>query len=166
MTLERLWAGWRGAYVSGLAPEGQPGGCVFCRIIDTDDDEAALVLERTDRTIAIMNLYPYGSGHLMVAPLRHVGSIEDLDDDETAALALAQTRAVRAIRAAYGPDGINLGANMGRAAGAGVPDHVHLHVLPRWAGDTNFMTSVAEARVLPEALTDSYHKLLASWPDA
>jgi len=165
MSLERLWAGWRGAYVSGLTPDGQPGGCVFCRLVAADDDEAALVLERRELTIAVMNLYPYGSGHLMLAPTRHVGSIEGLDDDETTALAFAQTRAVRALRATYGPDGINLGANLGRAAGAGVPDHVHLHALPRWAGDTNFMTSVAEARVLPEALTDSYHKLIANWPD-
>src|SRR4029079_2741006 len=97
MSLERLWAGWRGTYVSGLTPAGQPGECVFCRIVATDDDEAALVLERTEHTIAIMNLYPYGSGHLMVAPLRHVGSIEDLRDDETTALAFAQQRAVRAI---------------------------------------------------------------------
>jgi diadenosine tetraphosphate (Ap4A) HIT family hydrolase len=165
MSLERLWAGWRGEYVSGLTPDGHPGECVFCRIIASDDDEAALVLERTERTIAVMNLYPYGSGHLMIAPLRHVGSIEDLDDNEVAALARAQQRAVVAIRAAFRPDGINLGANLGRAAGAGVPDHVHVHALPRWAGDTNFMTSVAEARVLPEPLSDSYHKLRANWPD-
>ena len=164
MSLERLWAGWRGTYVSGLTPAGQPGECVFCRIVATDDDEAALVLERTEYTITIMNLYPYGSGHLMVAPVRHVGSIEELSDDETTALAFAQRRAVRAIRATYEPDGINLGANLGRAAGAGIPDHTHIHALPRWAGDTNFMTSVAEARVLPEPLSDSYHKLRKHWP--
>ncbi|MGH8979139.1 MAG: HIT family protein [Acidimicrobiia bacterium] len=165
MSLERLWAGWRGAYVSGLTPDGHAGECVFCRIVATDDDEAAMVLERTEYTIAVMNLYPYGSGHLMIAPLHHVGSLEDLDDTETAALAFAQRRALRAVRAAYGPEGINLGANLGRAAGAGVPDHVHVHVLPRWAADTNFMTSVAEARVLPEPLTDSYRKLRSHWPD-
>jgi ATP adenylyltransferase len=165
MSLERLWAGWRGAYVSGLTPEGQTGGCIFCRIIATDDDQSALVLERSEHTIAVMNLYPYGSGHMMVAPLRHVASVEDLDVTEATAVALAQTRAVRAARSAYGPDGINLGANLGRAAGAGVPDHLHFHVLPRWAGDTNFMTSVAEVRVLPEPLGDSYHKLRSHWPD-
>jgi ATP adenylyltransferase len=171
VTLERLWAGWRSAYVSGLTEDaadtdnaGAATGCVLCRLVAATDDEAALVLERAPLTITVMNLYPYGSGHLMVAPKRHVPSIEDLDDDETTALARAQTRAVQAIRATYQPDGINLGANLGRAAGAGIPGHLHVHVLPRWSGDTNFMTSVAEVRVLPESLDVGYEKLRAHWP--
>ena len=125
MSLERLWAGWRGTYiVRARHRPADPAIACSAAIIATDDDEAALVLERTEHTIAVMNLYPYGSGHLMVAPVRHVGSIEELSDDETTALdACAQRRAVRAIRATYEPDGINVGANLGRAAGAGVPDH-------------------------------------------
>jgi diadenosine tetraphosphate (Ap4A) HIT family hydrolase len=166
--LDRLWAGWRSDYVSGLsddAPSVDDGdGCVFCKLIAATDDEAALVLERTELTITVMNLYPYGSGHLMVAPMRHVASLELLDDAETVELARAQARAVTAIRAAYSPDGLNLGANLGRAAGAGIPGHLHVHVLPRWSGDTNFMTAVAEVRVLPERLEDGYHKLKAHWP--
>jgi ATP adenylyltransferase len=112
-----------------------------------------------------MNLYPYGSGHLLVFPTRHVASFEDLGDHELLAQAHAQVRALRAVRAAYSPDGFNLGVNMGRAGGAGVPTHLHEHVLPRWTGDTNFMTSVAEARVIPEDLPVAYEKLRSVWPE-
>jgi ATP adenylyltransferase len=164
MPLERLWAGWRSAYVSGLTDDEDDDGCVFCRLVAATDDETALVLERTPYTITAMNRYPYGSGHLMVAPIRHLASFEDLDETETTELARAQTRAVQAIRATYVPDGLNLGVNLGRAAGAGIPGHLHIHVLPRWAGDTNFMTSVAEVRVLPESLDVGYQKLRAHWP--
>jgi ATP adenylyltransferase len=132
--------------------------------VNATDDAEALVLERTAATITVMNLYPYGSGHLMVAPVQHVAAYDDLDDDGNIAIARAQLRALRAIRAAYGPDGANVGANLGKAAGAGVPGHLHVHVLPRWNGDTNFMTSVAEARVLPESLRTGYDKLKAVWP--
>jgi len=164
MSLERLWAGWRSSYVSAPTTGTDDDGCVLCRLAAADDDRAALVLERTERTITVMNLYPYGSGHLMAAPLRHVAGLDELDDDDALALTQAQVRAIRAIRAAYAPDGINLGANLGRAAGAGVPGHLHVHVLPRWAGDTNFMTSVAETRVLPETLHEGYAKLVEVWP--
>ena len=122
------------------------------------------MVERTPRTITVLNLYPYGSGHLMVAPTRHLASLEDLDDDEAVEVTRAQIRALRAIRAAYSPDGVNLGVNIGRAAGAGVPTHLHVHVLPRWNGDTNFMTTTAGVRVLPETLQTGYEKLRAAWP--
>jgi ATP adenylyltransferase len=137
----------------------------MCRIVNAPDDAEALVLERTPETITVMNLYPYGSGHLLVLPTRHVASFEDLGDHELLAQSRAQVRALRAIRAAYSPDGFNLGVNIGRAGGAGVPTHVHEHVLPRWSGDTNFMTTVAETRVLPESLRAGYDKLRAVWPD-
>ena len=146
MSLERLWAGWRASYVSDPKTGRTDNGCVICKLVAATDDKAALVLERTPLTITVMNLYPYGSGHLMVAPTRHVASLEDLTESELLAVSQGQVRALRAIRAAYRPDGVNLGVNIGRAAGAGVPDHLHVHVLPRWSGDTNFMTSVAEAR--------------------
>jgi ATP adenylyltransferase len=161
--LERLWADWRSTYVSGGGADDEDG-CVLCNLVHATDDEEALVLERTPRTITVMNLYPYGSGHLMVAPVRHVAAFDDLDDDDNIAIARAQVRALRAIRAAYQPDGVNVGANLGRAAGAGIPGHLHVHVLPRWAGDTNFMTSIGEARVLPESLRTGYDKLKAVWP--
>ena len=166
MTLERLWAGWRTEYVSATGAEGPADdGCVFCRILDSGEpDEATHVVRRTDRAVAILNAFPYTSGHLMVMPVRHVGEIEDLDADEGAAVWSLVGESVRALKAAYGPDGLNVGANLGRAAGAGVPGHLHLHVLPRWSGDTNFMTSVAEARVMPETLEASAAKLRAAWP--
>jgi ATP adenylyltransferase len=162
--LERLWAGWRNEYVSHPDTGRTDTDCVFCNLIAATDDREALVLERTPQTITVMNLYPYGSGHLMVAPIAHVPTFEDLPDDDLVALSRAQVRALRAIRAAYNPDGVNLGANIGRAAGAGVPTHLHVHVLPRWSGDTNFMTTVAEARVLSESLRTGYDKLKAAWP--
>ena len=136
----------------------------MCDLVDATDDADALVLERTSETITVMNLYPYGSGHLMVAPRRHAAAFDDLSDAENIAIARAQVRAMRAIRAAYEPDGLNVGANLGRAAGAGIPGHLHVHVLPRWSGDTNFMTSVAEARVLPEALPVTWKRLREAWP--
>ena len=165
MSLERLWAGWRTNYVSDAATGRDDTPCVMCRIVASTDDADALVLERTAKTITIMNLYPYGSGHVMAVPTRHVASIEDLDDEELLDLSHAQVRAMRAIRSAYSPDGVNLGVNIGRAAGAGVPTHLHVHILPRWSGDTNFMTSVAEVRIMSEDLRTGYDKLLANWPD-
>jgi ATP adenylyltransferase len=125
--------------------------------------EATLVLERTATTVTVMNLYPYGSGHVLIAPRRHEGDLDALTDSEAGELMAAQRRAVRALGAAYGCDGINLGANLGLAAGAGLPDHLHFHALPRWSGDTNFMTAVAETRVLPESLETGWSKLHAVW---
>jgi ATP adenylyltransferase len=113
---------------------------------------------------AVLNAYPYTSGHLMVMPVRHVGEIEDLDDDEMTELWAGVRDAVLALKAAYRPDGINVGLNLGRSAGAGVPGHLHVHALPRWDGDTNFMTTVAGARVMPETLADSQAKVGAAWP--
>jgi ATP adenylyltransferase len=162
--LERLWADWRAGYVTAPDTGRADAPCVFCRLAAATDDAAALVLERAEHTLTVMNLYPYGSGHLMIAPLRHEPDLDGLGDDEAFALTTAQQRALRAIRAAYSPDGVNVGANLGRAAGAGIPGHLHVHVLPRWSGDTNFMTTVAETRVLPESLRDGYEKLRASWP--
>lgn len=165
MSIERLWAGWRSAYVSSVAPsEAEADGCVMCRLVDAPDDRAALVLERTETTVTVMNLYPYVSGHLMVAPRRHEPDLDGLTDDEAAELVAAQRRALRAVRSAYSPDGVNLGVNLGRAAGAGVPGHLHVHLLPRWIGDTNFMTTVAEVRVMPEDLVTGYDRLAKVWP--
>jgi len=181
MSLEQLWAGWRAGYVAsvsnppeapGSAPApggdpatGVPAECVFCRIISSSsDDEARLVVASTGETVAIMNAYPYASGHLLVMPVRHVSELGELTASESTGLWSMTTEAVEAVEAAYAPDGMNIGANLGRAAGAGIPRHLHLHVVPRWIGDTNFMTAVASVRVMPEALTVSWAKLRASWP--
>ncbi len=166
MNLDRLWAGWRATYIEGVATQPAPSGaegCLFERLA-AEPNADALVLARNDHAFAVMNAYPYTSGHLMVVPLRHEPTLAGLSRDEAAAvMALVQDANV-AVTAAFRPDGINVGVNIGRAAGAGVPDHVHVHVLPRWAGDTNFMTAVAEARVLPESLGVSFERLAAHWP--
>jgi ATP adenylyltransferase len=166
--LARLWAGWRTEYVSSAGAEGPADeGCVFCRILSSGlPDQETKVVWRGEHVVALLNAYPYTSGHLMVMPVRHVGELEGLDpgNGEATELWSAVTRAVVALKAAYSPEGINVGANLGRAAGAGVPGHFHVHALPRWNGDTNFMTSVAEVRVMPESLDATWAKLRAAWP--
>ena len=165
MTLDRLWAGWRATYINEVATQAEPatGECLFERLARADPDEA-LVLARSDHAFAVMNAYPYTSGHLMVAPIAHVATLAALTRDDASELMALTQDATAAVQAAYSPEGINVGVNIGRAAGAGIPGHVHVHVLPRWNGDTNFMTAVAEARVLPEPITLSYEKLKAVWP--
>lgn len=168
--LARLWAGWRTGYISRIAKddaEVRPdadGRSLFERILEADlPDEESFVLWRGERCFAVLNVFPYGSGHLMVLPNRAVPDLGDLDGDEAAELWAGVHTAVAAIRAAYEPDGVNVGLNLGAGAGAGVPDHLHVHCLPRWAGDTNFMTTVGEARVLPEPLGVTWTKLRDAW---
>jgi ATP adenylyltransferase len=166
VSLDHLWAGWRAGYIDGVANQPAPDGadgCLFERLAAEPETEA-LVLARNQHAFAVMNAYPYTSGHLMVAPLRHEATLTGLSRDEAAAVMHLVQDANVAVTAAYRPDGVNVGANIGRAAGAGIPGHVHVHVVPRWMGDTNFMTTVAEARVLPESLSASYEKLKLHWP--
>ena len=160
--LERLWAGWRGEY---MATAGDPDiACVFCRILDSGEpDETTHIVWRGEKVFAILNAYPYTSGHLMVMPYRHVGELDELDADESAELWPAVTQAVAAVRRAFEPEGMNVGLNLGRAAGAGVLGHLHVHALPRWLGDSNFMTTVAETRVLPEWLDETRAKIVEAW---
>jgi diadenosine tetraphosphate (Ap4A) HIT family hydrolase len=163
--MDRLWAGWRSSYVA-VAGNGEPaGGSLFTRILASGlpDDETHVVW-RGERNFAILNAYPYTCGHVLVMPYREVGELEDLTPDESAELWGAVRDAVVAIKAAYAPHGVNVGLNLGEAAGAGIPSHMHIHVLPRWNADSNFMTAVAEVRVLPEALGDTWRKLRAAWP--
>jgi ATP adenylyltransferase len=162
--LDHLWAGWRSEYIAGVTAKPPPSdACFFCALQELDDTEA-MILERSATTFTVMNAFPYTSGHMLVAPLRHESTLVGLGEPEAADLMGAIRRANRALDAAYHPGGVNIGANVGRAAGAGVPGHVHVHALPRWDGDTNFMTAVADARVLPEGLRASYDKLRAAWP--
>ena len=174
MSLERLWAGWRNDYVAAAgagaaasppAGSGEPDACVFCRIAASGPPSADNgVLWKGRTALVVLNAYPYASGHLMAVPLRHLGSLGDLLEEEAGELWAAARLGVAALEAAYRPDGINLGANLGEAAGAGIPKHLHLHVVPRWSGDTNFMTAVADTRVLPETLVSSWERLSAAWP--
>lgn len=174
MSLEQLWAGWRHEYVSAATDvertTGEPGtrdggGCVFCRLAGSGDpSEDNGVVWRGERTFVVLNAYPYASGHMLVLPLRHLGELPELTAEESAELWGATRLAAAALTAAYDPDGLNIGANLGRAAGAGIPGHLHLHALPRWSGDTNFMTSVGGLRVLPETMQSSWRRLCDAWP--
>ena len=164
--LDRIWNGWRAQYVNGVgdtAPRGE--GSVFTQILAAGvSDEDAHIVFRGQRVFAILNAFPYTSGHLMVLPYREVGDLEDLDTDEATELWATVTDAVRAVKSAYRPGGVNVGINMGRAAGGSISEHLHVHVVPRWTGDGNFMTAIAEARTLPEPLSFSAQKLRDAWP--
>jgi ATP adenylyltransferase len=164
--MERLWAGWRSSYVAAAGNGALAGeGSIFRRILDSDlPDEETHVVWRGPTCFAILNAFPYTSGHLLVMPYREVGEIEDLTPDEAAEMWGAVRDAVVALKAAYRPQGVNVGLNLGEAAGAGIPSHLHVHVLPRWNADSNFMTAVAEARVLPEPLGETWRKLRDAWP--
>jgi ATP adenylyltransferase len=145
--VEVLWTPWRKAYVTA---KGEPGACFLCRSVEQAPQEDSLVVHVTPLSFIVMNLYPYNAGHVMVAPRRHVGKLAEATPDELSEM-MALTRRLEAVMAeVYRPDGLNVGMNLGRAAGAGVPDHIHLHVVPRWTGDTNFMTAAGETRVIPE----------------
>jgi ATP adenylyltransferase len=166
--LEQLWAGWRHEYVvQATESERTRGddGCVFCVIAASGPPSADNgIVHRGERCFAVLNAYPYASGHLLVLPIRHVEELGDLTGPESDELWATTRAAVVALGGAYGPEGINLGANLGRAAGAGIPRHLHMHVVPRWAGDTNFMTAVAGVRVLPESLPVTGEKVHRDWP--
>ena len=154
--MKRLWAPWRMEYVAG---EQKPG-CLFCRVIEhPDDPDADLVVWRPEGALVIMNKFPYNPGHAMVVPIAHVPGLENLDDEQTTFLMRALRRTIDVLRGVMNPEGFNVGANVGRAAGAGIPDHVHFHVVPRWNGDTNFMPVTADTKVLPESLDQTYDRL-------
>jgi ATP adenylyltransferase len=153
--MERLWSPWRAAYVTSAS--GQPSGCVFCDTSQPGRDALLLVRGRT--CYVILNLYPYNNGHLMVVPNRHVASLQATTVEERDELMALTRIAEMALTEAYAPQGINMGINLGRPAGAGVLDHLHVHALPRWNGDTNFMTVIGETRVLPEDLATTKKRL-------
>ena len=158
--MRQLWAPWRLEYVQA---EGGGEGCVFCAAA-TGEDESHLVVHRGEHAFVVLNRFPYSSGHLLVAPRRHEGDLGELVDAEVLEIQRLATRGLQALGATYRPDGYNLGWNLGRVAGAGIVDHVHLHVVPRWSGDTNFMPVLADVRVLPEHLHATRHRLAEAWP--
>jgi ATP adenylyltransferase len=157
---KQLWAPWRLEYI-GSADEQQ--GCVLCAAAAADDEEG-LVVRRGLHAFVLLNKFPYSSGHLMVAPLRHTGDFGELEADEIVEIHRLASQGIGALAQTYGPQGYNLGWNLGRVAGAGVLDHVHLHVVPRWAGDTNFMPVLADVKVLPEHLAQTRRRLADAWP--
>ena len=153
--MERLWTPWRLAYVSG---GGESNGCVFCDAL-TVEESAPLIVSRGATCFVILNLFPYNTAHLMVVPNRHVATLAAATPEELTELMMLARTAEAAITEAYAPHGMNLGINLGKPAGAGVPGHLHMHVVPRWSGDTNFMTVVGHTRVLPEELPQTADKL-------
>jgi ATP adenylyltransferase len=154
--MDYLWSPWRYRYVAGQEPTS---GCIFCQKIEQNRDEENLILYRGLNNFVLLNLYPYTSGHLMIAPYRHIGALGAADDATWAEMMTLTRKAEQAIQTVYRPEGINLGMNLGKSAGAGIADHIHMHVLPRWHADCNFMTVIGETRVLPEELSDTYRKL-------
>jgi ATP adenylyltransferase len=157
---KQLWAPWRLEYIKQA---DEQTGCVFCDAAAGDDEER-LVVHRGEHAFVLLNKFPYSSGHLMVAPYRHVGGLAGLTDEEALEVHQLAVEGVAALGEVYGPEGHNLGWNLGRVAGAGVVDHIHLHVVPRWAGDTNFMPVLADVKVLPEHLIETRRRLVEAWP--
>ena len=158
--MKQLWAPWRLEYIKGA---DEQEGCIFCSAPGLDD-EAGLVVHRGERAFVLLNRYPYASGHLMVAPYRHEGGFGGLEPDEALEVHRLAAEGLGVLAGVLAPQGFNLGWNLGRIAGAGIVDHVHLHVVPRWAGDTNFMPVLADVKVMPEALEDTRRKLAEAWP--
>lgn len=165
MALERFAAAWRESYVSSTDAQVNSldgGSCVFCALAQEEVSESTGVLLRTKWSYIALNAFPYGSGHLLILPRRHAAGLDELSDEEYADFTQTIRVATRALVGAYGADGMNVGMNLGRAGGAGIPKHLHAHALPRWDGDTNFMTTIAETRVLPESLDSTWRKVHAA----
>ena len=159
--MKQLWAPWRLEYVQH-ADDGD--GCVFCRAAALPEDEPELVIHRGELAFVLLNKFPYASGHLMVSPYRHGSAFDDLADAETLEVQRLAVRALEALRSVFAPEGFNVGWNLGRVAGAGIVDHGHVHVVPRWNGDTNFMPVLADIKVIPEHLLETRRKLADAWP--
>ena len=155
MADQRLWAPWRLEYIRGPKDDE----CIFCRAVEAGDDERYHVVHRAERCFVILNAYPYNNGHLMIAPYVHEPTIEPLDRETTGEMMDLAKRSAEALRDVYRPEGFNYGINQGKPAGAGIEEHVHMHVVPRWAGDTNFMPVIADTEVLPQSLADSWREL-------
>ncbi|MEK6280956.1 MAG: HIT domain-containing protein [Acidobacteriota bacterium] len=158
--MDRLWSPWRSEYITSGAADSESRGCVFCEIGNLpDQDDANLVVHRGLHAFIVLNLYPYTSGHLLIVPFEHVGDLDDAAKQITDEMMDLTKLSQKALREVYQPSGFNVGMNLGKAAGAGIAEHIHIHILPRWIGDTNFITTVGETRVLPEDLTTTYKKL-------
>lgn len=158
MAGDRIWAPWRLEYVKDAAKD-EESGCIFCTKPAAGDDRGSLIVHRGRLAFVILNLYPYTNGHLMVAPYEHIGRLQDLAGETVAEMMTLSQQAMRVLEESFNPHGFNVGINQGRVAGAGVEHHIHLHVVPRWGGDTNFMPVVADTRVMPQTLDQTFEAL-------
>lgn len=159
--MQYLWSPWRMSYIQEHKNEE---GCVFCQALKEPERTRSLVVFLGNKAYVILNRYPYTSGHVMVIPKKHVATIEDLDSETRLEMMELTNTCITVLRKVYSPEGFNLGMNIGEAAGAGIAEHVHMHIVPRWGGDTNFMSSLGNTRVLPEALEDTLHRVRKAWP--
>jgi ATP adenylyltransferase len=159
--MDHIWSPWRMTYIGR---QKTPRGCIFCSALKKKDGADNLIVMRGKLAFVILNRYPYTSGHLMVVPYTHVRTMEELNESSLSEVMILIRRAIATINSVYKPEGFNIGANLGAVAGAGITNHIHFHVVPRWGGDTNFMTSVSGTRVLPEDLSDTYQRLKDAWP--
>ena len=158
MATQRIWAPWRLEYVKDASKDNSDA-CVFCAALEAGDDEANLIVHRGERCFVILNKFPYTNGHLMVAPYEHVAALQELDAETVAEMMSFAQRGMNALEEGYSPHGYNVGFNQGRVAGAGVEHHIHMHVVPRWGGDTNFMPVIADTKVMPQSIEQSYEAL-------
>jgi len=153
--MERLWAPWRREYIES----GNKEGCFFCEKLKEEKDEENFILYRGEKVFLLLNIFPYNTGHLMIAPNRHQGELEGLEEEELSELFLLLKMSISAIKKAFNPEGFNVGMNLGRVAGAGIEGHLHIHIVPRWSGDTNFMPIISDTKVVSEALIETYRKI-------
>ncbi len=172
--LERIWSGWRSSYVDGAtvrrgpeADDAPAAGSVFTRLLESGaDDETTHIVHRSATCFVVVNIFPYTSGHVLVVPYREVADLMDLSAEESADLWATVTATVDVVRRAYRPDGMNVGLNLGRPSGGSVPEHLHVHVVPRWTGDSNFMTAISNTQTLPESIHDTAARLRRAWREA
>ncbi len=158
--MDVLWNPWRGDYIKGHKPDGKTH-CIFCSLAkDPARDEENFILKRAEFNFVVLNIFPYAAGHLLIVPYAHASTLEQLDERTAAEMMMLTRSSQAALDNVYSPEGFNLGMNLGKAAGAGVADHLHMHILPRWSGDVNFMTAIGSTRNIPESLVDTYQKLL------
>ncbi len=157
--MEHIWSPWRFKYLTGVANPIEGTQCVFCDIPNQNADERNFIVHRAERNFVILNLFPYTSGHLMIVPFQHTASLADVDEKTTSEMMELTKISQRALSVEYNPHGFNIGMNLGAAAGAGVAGHIHLHIVPRWTGDANFVSVIAETRVLPEELHETHLRL-------
>jgi ATP adenylyltransferase len=162
--MKNLWSPWRSKYIESFKDEQSNGKCIFCEAVEKDiSDLNNLVVHKSIDTLVIMNLYPYNNGHLMIIPKRHLGSIEQLSVEESHELMDQIILAEKVLQKLYSPQGFNIGANLGRAGGAGIENHIHFHIVPRWNGDTNFMTAIGEVKVISQDLAETKKNLLTGY---
>jgi len=164
--MKNLWSPWRSNYIESFKDKQSGGNCIFCEAVEKDIAEMSnLLIRKSDQTLVIMNLYPYNNGHLMIVPKRHIGSIEQITQEESHELMDEIILAEKVLQKVYSPQGFNIGANLGRAGGAGIEEHIHFHIVPRWNGDTNFMPAIGEVKVISQDLAETKKRLLGGYKE-